>query len=68
MGNIRGVIIMEQVTIFGNVECEKVKAIKRLQVRKRKIKTYGTNWICVEPKLKKKKTYVYLCLLVQHRN
>ena len=53
---------MEQVDIFGKVECERVRAIKSLKVYDRKIKTYGTDWISVQPKLKKRKhmfTYTY---------
>ena len=51
-----------QLTIFGGVDCERVKAIKKLKVHDRKIKNYGTNWILVQPKLRKRKhmfTYSY---------
>lgn len=51
-----------QLTIFGGVDCERVREIKKLKVHDRKIKNYGTNWILVQPKLKKRKhmfTYSY---------
>ncbi|BAQ86815.1 hypothetical protein [uncultured Mediterranean phage uvMED] len=51
-----------QLTIFGGVDCERVRAIKKLKVHDRKIKTFGTNWICVQPKLKNRRhifTYAY---------
>ena len=51
-----------QIQMFDDLKPDRVHEIKKLKVYERKIKRYKTNWIYVQPKLKKRKhmfTYAY---------